>query len=35
MVFLLAFSLVLVEGQFKAAEEIVTKEANSINTLDR
>jgi Protein of unknown function (DUF4239) len=34
-VFLLAFSLVLVQGHFHAAEEIVTKEANTINTLDR
>ena len=33
--FLLAFSLVLVQGHFHAAEEIVTKEANTINTLDR
>lgn len=35
MVFLLAFSLVLVQGHFHAAEEIVTREANTINTLDR
>jgi len=34
-VFLLAFSLVLVQGHMHAAEEIVTKEANTINTLDR
>src|SRR5260221_10898761 len=34
-VFLLAFSLVLVQGHFHAAEEIVSKEANTINTLDR
>jgi len=34
-VFLLAFSLVLVQGHMHTAEEIVTKEANTINTLDR
>ena len=35
MVFLLAFSLVLVQGHFHQAEEIVTREANTINTVDR
>ena len=34
-VFLLAFSLVLVQGHLHSAEEIVTREANTINTLDR
>jgi Protein of unknown function (DUF4239) len=35
LVFLLAFSLVLVQGHFHQAEEIVTREANTINTVDR
>ncbi|MEP7329601.1 MAG: DUF4239 domain-containing protein [Betaproteobacteria bacterium] len=35
MVFLLAFSLVLVQNHYHAAEEIITKEANTIHTLDR
>jgi hypothetical protein len=35
MVFVVAFSLVQVQGQFRAAEELAQKEANAVHTLDR
>ena len=35
MVFILAFSLLLVQTQYRAAEEIITKESNTLNVMDR
>lgn len=35
IVFLLAFSLVQVQGQLRSVEEVVAKEANTLNAMDR